>query len=111
MALRSLQIAAFVSSPDFNTQVNNVVAKTAIYRSSAWANLDDNTRNALGQAAKSPASYGFTPVIVTDNNWMMTYDDWAADPPGADVVIESFVQTHWLLLTGIKEPVEPEPVP
>ena len=88
------------------------MAETAIYRSGAWAipplpPLDDATRNALGQVAKLPASYGFTSVIVTDDNWALTYDGWAANPPGADGVIESSVQAHWLMLTGIKQPAPP----
>lgn len=110
MAISLLQRNAFIASQDFNNQVNGIVSKTAIYRSGAWANIDDFTLNSLANAARSPQSYNFTPVIVTDNNWVMKYDEWAEDPPAADTVIESFVQTHWLLLTGIKEPVpEPEP--
>jgi len=70
--------------------------------------MDDGTLNQLAQVSRTPQSYGFASVIVTDNNWNLTYDAWAADPPGADVEIESFVQTHWLMLTGIKEPVAPE---
>jgi ABC-type phosphate transport system substrate-binding protein len=114
MAVSLLQRNAFVTSDDFNDQVNGIVSKTAIYRTGIWTdagNMDDNTRNLLAQVARSPESYGFTSVIVTDNNWNMTYDAWATDPPGADDDIESKVQAHWLLLTGIKEPMPPEPAP
>jgi hypothetical protein len=110
MSISLLLRSAFIGSDDFNEQVNGIVSKTAIYRVGAWeSNMDDNTRALLAQVAKSPQSYGFTSVIVTDNNWNMTYDAWAADPPGADGEIESKVQAHWLLLTGIKEPVAPVP--
>jgi len=111
-----LQRNAFVTSADFLAQVNGVVSRTAIYRVGAWAEppkppLDDTIMNALANVARSPQNYGFPSVIVTDNNWNMTYDVWAADPPGADAEIESKVQAHWLMLTGIKEPVAPEPEP
>lgn len=109
MAISLLQRAAFVASVDFNHQVDGIVAKTAIYRSSAWAPLDDATRNALAQVAKTPSAAGFTSVIVADDNWSLTYDGWALNPPDADGEIESKVQTHWLLLTGIKEPAPVEP--
>ena len=112
MTIGLLQRNAFITSIDFQNQVDGIVAKTAIYRTGAWeANMDDNTRSLLAQVARSPQSYGFTSVIVTDNNWALTYDAWAADPPGADGEIESKVQAHWLLLTGIKEPMPPEPEP
>jgi len=112
MSISLLQRNAFTTSEGFVDQVNGIVAKTAIYRTGAWeANMDDNTRSLLAQVAKSPESYSFPSVIVTDNNWNMTYDAWADDPPGADTEIETKVQAHWLLLTGIKEPVAPEPEP
>ena len=107
MSISLLQRDAFVKSDDFNQQVDGIVAKTAIYRAGAWLHMDDVTRSLLAQVSRSPQSSGFTSVIVTDNNWQLTYDQWAADPPGADATIESFVQTHWLMLTGIKEPVPP----
>jgi hypothetical protein len=101
-----------VASADFNHQVDGIVARTAIYRSSAWAQaapLDDQTRNALAQVAKTPSAAGFTSVIVADDNWSLTYDRWALNPPDADGEIASKVQTHWLLLTGIQEPAPPAP--
>lgn len=114
MAISLLQRTAFIKSDDFNNQVNGIVSRTAIYRTGAWTDaghMDDGTRSLLAQAARAPDSYGFTPVIVTDNNWGMTYDQWAADPPAADGVIEGAVQTHWLMLTNISEPIPPEPEP
>jgi len=105
MAINLLQRTAFVNSIDFSKQVDGIVSKTAIYRARPEANVDDATRNSLAQVAKFPATYGFTSVIVTDNSWALTYDEWAENPPGADAVIEGYVQTHWLLLTSIKEPV------
>lgn len=111
MSISALQRDAFIKSDNFNEQVNGVLAKTAIYRAGAWVGLDDMAVQSLANVARSPASYGFTSVIVTDNNWSLTYDAWAADPAAADGEIESKVQTHWLMLTGIKEPVAPEPEP
>lgn len=111
MAINVLQREAFLKSDDFNAQVDGIVAKTGIYRSGAWQYVDEFTRQQLAQVAKSPQSFGFTSVMVTDNNWTLTYDAWTADPPGADAVIESFVQTHWLLLTGIVEPGPPAEEP
>jgi len=112
MSISLLQREAFVTSRDFNAQVDGIVAKTAIYRSSAWAQaapLDDQTRNALAQVAKTPSASGFTGVIVADDNWNLKYDGWAMNPPDADAEIEAKVQTHWLLLTGIKEPAPAPP--
>jgi len=111
MAISSLLRDAFITSVNFQNQVNGIVSKQALHMADSWTYIDAGTRNMLAQAARTPQSYGFTGVIVNDNNWSLTYDAWANDPPGANGVIETFVNTHWLLLTGIVEPVPPEPEP
>jgi len=89
--------------------VNGIVTKQALHMVATWTYNDTATRNQLAQAARTPQSYGFPAVIVNDNNWSLTYDNWANDPPAANGTIETFVNTHWLLLTGIVEPVPPVP--
>jgi len=106
-----LQQSAFNKSTEFVEQVNTYVKRLATSYNNTWTPLDDATRSNLAQVAKSPESYSFPSVIMSDEEWFVTYDPWAANPAQWDEQISIYVEKYWLMLTGIKEPVPPEPLP
>lgn len=108
MAISMLQVQAFVTSRDFTQQVESIVTREALYRADTWEGMDTHTRMQLSNVAKSPQAYGFTSCVVQDAGWTMTYDTWADDPPEAEGAIAAAIAKHWLLLTGIEQPVVEE---
>jgi len=111
MAISTLMQSAFNKSDEFVAQVESYVKRLATQRNNTWTPMDDNTRSLLSQVAKTPQSYSFPSVIIADEDWFVTYDPWAANPTQWDEQISIYVEKYWLMLTGIKEPVEPEPEP
>jgi hypothetical protein len=106
MGISALQQAAFLSSPAFNDQVNAVVKEQALVKATAHPESDANL---LANVVRQPQSYGFTAAIVADGGWLLTYDQWAADPASADYGILTNVQKWFSLLTGYIEPVAAPP--
>jgi hypothetical protein len=103
MAVSSLQREAFRLSPEFNQQVDGVVQQQALYQAEQLDPEDPNTpltRDRMASVVRSPQTYGFTPAVVADAGWVITYDAWAADPAGAEGAILAGVQKVWPLLVG-----------
>lgn len=112
MPIADLQRQAFTASGAFNSQVNAVVTEQALYKNELWhqqGKLDTATRERLAKVVQHPSSYGFPSAIVNSNGWNISYDTWASDPAGADGAILSAIGVLWELLTGIEEPVAPQP--
>jgi len=107
--ISQLQKDGFGRSTTFTEQVNGIVIKEALYKSSTMPDLDQQSINALANVIRAPASYGFPQVIVSDVNWDVTYDVWAADPPAQDDKISGLVNLHFHLLTGFNPPPPPAP--
>jgi len=102
MTISALQQQAFIASPTFNEQVNAIVKQQALVLSTANPTNDSNV---IANTLRQPQSYGFTPTIVADPGWAVTYDAWATDPKSADYSILVGVQTWFNLLTGYQPPV------
>jgi hypothetical protein len=101
MAISALQQSAFNLSTSFNDQVNSVVKQQALIKGEA--NPDTDT-NLIAQVVRQPQQYGFTPAIIADAGWAVTYDAWSSDPKVADGPILGLVQKWFNLLTGYIPP-------
>jgi hypothetical protein len=103
MAILSLVRAAFVTSREFNDQVNGVAVQQALYRADALTPDDPNLaaeRARLAAVVANPAGYAFVSAVVSDAAWALGYDAWAADPAAADGAILAAVNKVWPLLVG-----------
>lgn len=98
MAIPPLQQSAFINSQAFTDQVNATVKRIA--QDKNVAGLSDMDREKLARITRNPESSGFAPAIVSGTAWGLTYDTWAADPPGQEGVIFSAVSAAWPQLVG-----------
>lgn len=106
MAIPTIQRDAFVNSLTFNNQVAGSVTSYALYLNNQHPDLDPGNRAILANAIRSPQSYGFSPSVVSDTTWSLTYDGWATDPNAAATqqAIDGGVQAVFSLLTGFQLP-------
>lgn len=109
MAISFLQQQGLGDAPDFNAQTNAIVQQEALYKANNVEGLDSYQLNILATVARSPATYGFAPIILADTAWSLTYDAWASDVAGAEGAIRSAVGVWFEFLTGYVPPAAPAP--
>ena len=98
MAIPPLQQAAFNHSDAFIDQVNSIVRRIA--QDKNVAGLSDNDRAKLARLTPILIRRGFPEALVSAASWGVTYDTWAADPPGQEGTIFSAVSAAWPKLGG-----------
>jgi hypothetical protein len=108
MAITQLQQRGLEFCPDFKTQVHGIVEYHALELNKQYNDaLDANQRQLLSRVQQQSDSYGFVSAIVTDGDWSLTFDAWAADTQAAGSLILTAVQTWFSFCTQF---VPPEPV-
>jgi hypothetical protein len=100
MGISVLQREALGRASQFVEQVNGIVVQQALYQFEQNPDMEEIERQALNQVVRVPSNYGFVQTILCDAGWTLTYDQWAADPPGSEGAILAGVQKAWPLLVG-----------
>lgn len=101
MGISALQQEGFTGSFTFSTQVGVQVRELSLYYDNQGRVTEQNSRVILGQVIRGPGNYGFREAIIADDNWTLTFDQWAADPPAADNGIRTHVELVYSLMTQI----------
>lgn len=106
MPITSLERSAFVTSQEFQKQVNDVVVRESMYKYDTIPDLDAVQQDALQRVINRPHDFAFVNTITSDVGWSLKYDEWAADPNAQDGAISAAVNKWFKLLTGF----DPTPV-
>jgi alkaline phosphatase len=105
MAVTQLQQRGLENCPDFKTQVLGIVEYQALeYNKQYQDALDANQRQLLSRVQQEPGNYGFVSAIVTDGDWSLTFDAWAADTAAAGSLILTGVKTWFTFCTNFVPP-------
>lgn len=101
MSISSLQQEGFAGCLTFKNQVGIQVRELSLYYDNQGRITEPNSRFLLGQVIRDPNNFGFNTTIIADENWPLTFDSWATDPPAADNTIRTHIELVYPLMTQI----------